>query len=57
MGLRIVGNYFWSDCCPPREENENSGMNEQESLFWSTRDVSEALIEKRQDKKFENNIS
>ena len=57
MGLRIVGNCFWSDCWPPKEENGNSGKNERESFVWSTGDVSEAFIEKMQDKKFENNAS
>ena len=49
--------YFCSECWPPGEENGNIGKNKQESFVWSTGDVSEALIEKRKDMKFENNAS
>ena len=52
-----MGNYFWYDCWPPREENGNTGKNEQESCVWSIGDVRKDLIEKRKDMKFENNAS
>ena len=57
MGLRFVGNYFWSDYWPPTEDNGNSRKNKHESFVWSTGDVSGALIEKRKYSKFENNAS
>ena len=57
MGLWFVGNYVWSDYWPPTEDNGNSRKNKHESFVWSTGDVSEAFIEKMQDRKFENNAN